>query len=225
MWVNGLNQLISVGFIPEVFDPFKVIVTEKDVRLGDEVSVGVVVECLFDPVDHFHGDIRVLIVVIKWIHAVKSEDHCITAKFDNIVSTIAPRTLNSRIRSYISICRHIFEKDLPQFIVVLLFDLVVRRLVMEHHIVVADGRKYGYRGEGCLERSHSFNHCFSHGLPLGVLNWSALICGHAMFAEVSDEQNSLWHITAISFKLGSRFEHFIQSSEICLSAWLTVVQF
>ena len=54
MWVDDLKEFVSVGLVPEYLQIAVIIVPKKHMSLGDEVLVGVCLQCLVDPLNHFN---------------------------------------------------------------------------------------------------------------------------------------------------------------------------
>lgn len=90
MRVDNLHQLVCVLFFPENFQLLIVIVTKEYMCLCYEVAIGVLLKRLLHPIDHFCGNLRILFIVIEWIHAIEAKNHCITTELHCIVTATAP---------------------------------------------------------------------------------------------------------------------------------------
>lgn len=69
-----LEELVEVGLYPELLKRIKVVCTRPDVGLNDKLLVRVTLKLSFDPSYHSACYLLLIVIFVKWIHAVEADN-------------------------------------------------------------------------------------------------------------------------------------------------------
>jgi len=183
--LEDLHHLVSVSRVPQLLQVMIPVVAKEDVRLSEEMLVGIGFESLFDPVDHRPSHFSVLEIFKEWVHPVKRDDHGVVPELVNVVTTIHPGALNSRIGCNLSVGSHILEHNLPQIAIEFVLEAGCGRLIVIHDVVVAEDGQDGNLRECTDDGVDSSPHGILHQIP--VVRGRIELHSQAMFAQITHE--------------------------------------
>ena len=166
MLVKNIQEPISVCLVPKDLEVGVVVVAEVDMRLRDEVLVLIVIQSLFDPIEHLSSSLTLRPVLVEGVHAVKVHNHNFRCDLICVPSACHPGLFDSFILDDLCVGRDIFEEDLPEVTIVRFFHVGSWSLIVVRYVIVADHRKDWNVREGINDCFDSCLHSEHHQRPL-----------------------------------------------------------